>query len=126
MGTGYKNGAHHHHSITENLNDVKKKYKYSNGLFGNRSNSSIERTRHIESKNPIATAKDFYDKLTYGGIENNLDNGKGKKTKMKDGTIVSYRPISSSDGSPVVEINIRKSYDSGDLKQQKIHFIKKG
>ena len=43
---------------------------------------------------------------------------------MKDGTIVSYREVSSSDGSPAVEINIRKSDEHGDIKYQKIHFVK--
>lgn len=55
-----------------------------------------------------------------------LSNGKGKVTKMRDGSIISYRPISSSDGSPAIDINIRKSRNSGGIKQQKIHFVKKG
>lgn len=43
---------------------------------------------------------------------------------MKDGTILSYREVSSSDGSPAVEINIRQSDDHSDIKYQKIHFVK--
>ena len=43
--------------------------------------------------------------------------------EMADGTIVSFRETSTSDGSPVVEINIQKSSNYGDLKQQKIHFV---
>lgn len=34
-----------------------------------------------------------------------LGNGKGVYTKMKDGSILSYREVSSSDGSPAVEMN---------------------
>lgn len=34
------------------------------------------------------------------------------------------REVSSSDGSPAVEINIRKSDEHGDIKYQKIHFVK--
>ena len=126
MGAGYKGGASHHHSIGENLTKIRENYLFSNGLFGSRGNSSRESTRHIESKNPALTSKDFYDKLAYGGIEMNLPNGKGKITKMEDGSIISYRIVSSSDGSPAVDINIRKSRDSGGIKQQKIHFVKKG
>ena len=39
-------------------------------------------------------------------------------------TIVSYRKVSSSDGTPAVDINIKKSKESGGVKQQKIHFVK--
>lgn len=34
------------------------------------------------------------------------------------------REVSSSDGSPAVEINIRKSGEHGEIKYQKIHFVK--
>ena len=53
-----------------------------------------------------------------------MSNGKGKLVKMKDGSIVSHREISTSDGSPAVEINITRSEDSGGIKKQKIHFVK--
>lgn len=39
-------------------------------------------------------------------------------------TIVSYRKVSSSDITPAVDINIKKSKESGGVKQQKIHFVK--
>jgi hypothetical protein len=42
---------------------------------------------------------------------------------MADGTIITWRKISSSDGSPVIEINISGSTHSGGLKKQKIHFV---
>jgi len=51
---------------------------------------------------------------------------KGKMTKMVDGTIVTWRNVSSSkDGSPAVNISVKYSDNHGDLKEQKIHFIKK-
>ena len=53
-----------------------------------------------------------------------MTNGHGFYTKMKDGSILSYRETSSSDGSPAVEINIKHSTDHGDVKYQKIHFTK--
>ena len=36
--------------------------------------------------------------------------------------IISYRQVSKSDGTSVVEINIRYSTNAGGLKYQKIHF----
>ena len=53
-----------------------------------------------------------------------MDNGKGVYTKMKDGSILSFREITSSADSPAVEINIRESNNYGDIKYQKIHFSK--
>lgn len=42
---------------------------------------------------------------------------------MSDGTIITWRVISNSDGTPVVEINIKGSSHTGGLKKQKIHFV---
>lgn len=44
---------------------------------------------------------------------------------MSDGTIITYREVSSSDASPAVDINIKKSTNPSGVKSQKIHFIKK-
>ena len=123
MGLGYKGDTGHHHSITENLSSLRADYKYNNGYFGNPGHGRGY-VREIESDEPAATAKDFYDKAAHGGIEKEMSNGKGVYTKMKDGTILSYREVSSSDGSPAVEINIRQSNDHGDINDQKIHFTK--
>ena len=81
------------------------------------SETSVVKTRQAQQK-------DFYDTAAHGGIEGAMDNGKGYVTKMKDGTILSYRETSSSDGSPAVEINIKQSDEHGDIKYQKIHFVK--
>ena len=43
---------------------------------------------------------------------------------MNDGSIISWRDVSSSDGTPAVEINIEQSTSNGGVKQQKIHFVK--
>lgn len=127
MGTGvYLGGTNRHHSISDNLPNLTDSYQFAHGFFGDRGDSTKVRTRHITSNNPIKTSKDFYRKIAYGAIEKNLPNNKGKVAKLKDGTIITYREISSSDGSPAVDINIKKSTDSKDVKQQKIHFIKKG
>ena len=122
MGTGYKCGSPTYRSILENLSNLKSEYTYNNGYFFEKG-LGREHTRDNYSENPLETAQEFYDKLTYGGIESEFTNGKGLKTRMADGTIVSFRETSTSDGSPVVEINIQKSSNYGDLKQQKIHFV---
>ena len=38
-----------------------------------------------------------------------MSNGKGTIAKLADGPIVSYRIVSSSDGTPAVDINIKNS-----------------
>ena len=123
MGHGYKGDTGHHHSISENLPSLQSKYNYNDGYFGVPGHGR-DYVRNFISENPEATAKEFYDTAAHGGIEHQMSNGKGMVTKMQDGTIVSYRETSSSDGSPVVEINIRESDDFGNLKYQKIHFVK--
>lgn len=127
MGTGsFKGGANKHHSLSENIINTCKNYKYNNGYFGDKSLLGGKGIRIISSKAPLKIAKEFYDSIAYGGIEKDLPNGKGKYAKLADGTIISFRPISSSDKTPAVDINITKSNNSGGVKKQKIHFINGG
>lgn len=119
MGT-YKGGSTRYRSISDNIAALKTSYSYSNGYFGIKGQGRSH-TRNIISSNPISTAMDFYEKAAYGGIEKTYN--KGVYTKLSDGTILSYRKISTSDGTPAVEINIKHSNNSSGLKQQKIHFI---
>ncbi|MCD8026974.1 MAG: hypothetical protein LUF33_08675 [Clostridiales bacterium] len=42
---------------------------------------------------------------------------------MADGAVITKRIVSHSDGSPVVDINIKASSHTGGIKQQKIHFV---
>ena len=69
--------------------------------------------------------KEFYDTIALGGIEKTLPNGKGVMTEMADGSVVSFREVSGSDGTPVAEINIKYSSDPSGVKLKKIHFIEK-
>ncbi len=127
MGLGFKGDTGHHHSISENIESIKIKYGFSKGYFGEQSgtNGKIDR-RNIVSSDPQKTAKEFYDEIANGGIEHKLDNGKGYVTSMSDGTIITWRPVSSSnDKSPAVDINIIYSNDHGGVNQQKIHFVKR-
>lgn len=123
MGTSYKGDTKYYRSIGQNVMIVSSLYDYNNGRFGVSSPSTGNQTRNIASENPQSTAKDFYDKIALGGIEKSYNDGKMKITKMADGTVVTMRKTSTSDGSPVVEINIKGSSHTGGIKNQKIHFV---
>ena len=130
MGTSYKGNSPTFRSISENVTALKNDYPFLGGYFGRKGESSTNsRVRNIESADPHATAKEFYNKAAYGGIESDIYNKKtgvviGRKTKLADGSIISWRDVSSSDGTPAVEINIEQSTSNGGVKQQKIHFVK--
>ncbi len=123
MGTSYKGDSPTFRSIRENLDVAKGKYPYRNGYFGTKGQGR-DFTRNIQASDPVKEAKSFYDTMTYGGIESSMPNGKGKTTRLADGSIISYREISSSDGTSVVELNIKRSKDAAGVKYQKIHFVK--
>lgn len=122
MGVTYKGGVQSYHGITDNLTGLKSSFKYNNGYFGDKGTSS--QVRVIYGNDPVSIGKDFYKKISLGGIEKDLDNGKGKITYMADGSIITFRPITKSDNYPAVNINISRSTDSGGIKTQKIHFGK--
>ena len=61
--------------------------------------------------------------IANGGKEKTCDGGKQKITQMADGTIITWRVTSHSDGTPVVEINIKGSSHTGGLKKQKFILI---
>ncbi len=125
MGTGnYKGNTSHYHSIGQNVMVTSQKYPMQNGYFGVVSPSTGSKTRNIVSHDNLATAKDFYDRIANGGIEKISKGGALRIAKMHDGTIITMRTFSHSDGTPVVEINITNSTSTGGVKQQKIHFIK--
>ncbi len=122
VGTGYKGNSKYYRSIGQNILITSSKYAYSNGRFGTNSPHGGSSTRNIASTDNLATAKDFYNKLAYGGKES-LVNGNLRITRMVDGSIITMRKVSHSDGTPVVDINIERSSHSGGLRKQKIHFI---
>lgn len=123
MGTGYKNNTTHYHTLLENIPSVSSKYMIDNGYFGIPGNGRKGFSRNYVSDNPLANATEFYNYIANGGIEVMMPNNRGFFTKMKDGTIISFREVSSSDGSPAIDINIKESSNTGGIKQQKIHFI---
>ena len=125
MGTAYKGEAKYYHSVGQNILPTSSKYKYHAGYFGDNSKHGNNRTRNIASDDSLATAKDFYNKIAHGGIESTI-NSNMQITKMSDGTIITMREKSNSDGSPVVDINIQPSSHTGGVKSQKIHFVQEG
>lgn len=123
MGTGFKGNASYYRSIGQNVLIAGSSYGFANGYFGKNSPHGGNSTRNIVAEDNIAAAKDFYDKLAYGGKEQVVSDNM-KITHMADGTIITMRKVSSSDGTPVVDINISYSRGSGGIKSQKIHFVK--
>jgi hypothetical protein len=124
MGTGFKGNSKYYRSIGQNILATSSKYEYENGRFGVCSPSTGNKTRNIVSSDPLKTSIDFYDTIAHGGIEKTYTNKEMKITYMADGSIITWRAVSNSDGSPVIDINIKDSSHTGGIKEQKIHFEK--
>ncbi|MFS0559419.1 LXG domain-containing protein [Terribacillus sp. 179-K 1B1 HS] len=93
------------------------KYKSNDsGYYGTIGKSGNNKVRNI--KGGIDAAEDFFAEKTKDFIKEK-DLGNGKKLRiLKDGTAVTFRPVSHSDKTPAVDINGGKAF-----KQQKIHFV---
>ena len=105
-------------SVADNAKSVAKKYNLNkNGFFGEQGKNA----RIFKSSDPLKSSADFYKKISKGGLEGPLPNGKGVQTTFGDGSRVVYRVKTSTPDSPAVDISI--SIYSG-IKKQKIHFIK--
>ena len=89
------------------------------GYFGKKGEggkSTNSRVRNLEGGNEAA--KRFFEEKTKGYVkERALPNDKGIARDLPDGTTITYRPTSTSDGTPTVQIT-----GSGSFKPQKIHF----
>lgn len=123
MGT-YKGGSPTYRKLQENYDKIKESYPVSNGYIGMVGLSGKSHIREISTSNPIREAQKLYDTIAYGGIESNLPNGKGIYSVMKDGSVITFRVITSTKGSPAVDINIKHSTSYNSFKTQKIHFTK--
>lgn len=62
---------------------------------------------------------------TLGGIEQVVYQNM-KITRIADGTVITMRTHSHSDGTPAVDINIKSSTHTDGVKGQKIHFVQDG
>ena len=112
------------HTLTDNLSALTAEYALSNvGLFGTPASKKGGPVRLIVSHEPIKTAIDFYKLATQNCVsESDLLNGNGKMSTMKDGVIITIRPVSSSpDHSPAVNISTKHP---GRIKDQKNRFVK--
>ena len=123
MGTGFKGNSLYFRSVGQNVLPTSSKYKFKNGYFGDNSPHGNRSTRNITAADNLAAATDFYNTLAYGGVEQKIGENM-RITRMADGTIITMRKVSSSDGTPVVDINIERSTHTGGVKKQKIHFVK--
>ncbi len=123
MGTGYKGKSKYYRSIGQNVLITASKYAYANGRFGISSSHGGASTRNVTSADNLSTATDFYNKIAFGGKES-IVNDNLRITRMADGTIITMRKVSHSDGTPVVDVNIERSTRTGGIKKQKIHFVK--
>ncbi len=123
MGTAYKGDTKFYRSIGQNIMIASNSYAYHEGYFGSPSPNGNSSIRNISSSDNLKTATDFYDKIALGGTEIVKDGGNVKITTMADGTIITMRTSSHSDGTPAVDINIKYSQRHASVKKQKIHFI---
>lgn len=114
-------------TLTDNLTALTKEFTLQpSGFFGEPGQSKNNvRVRNITSADAVVTSQRFYalaceQAVSIGDIRGPGGEHKGYLARMRDGTIISYRWSSSSDGSPAVDINIQSA---GSVKRQKIHFI---
>ena len=82
--------------------------------------------RTLISDNPIKDARELFKQLSEGGDIVPTDNPHQILYLLPGGTYVSLRIITSTEGSPAVEINVKSDKANTKVKSQKIHFIKKG
>ena len=79
--------------------------------------------KEIIVKNPITSAALFFNTLSADGKKEVFEtrHGKGIHAILKDGSEIYYRPVTSSKGSPAVEITVSGSLK---IKSHKYHIVK--
>jgi hypothetical protein len=123
-GSGGTTALRGGHTLGDNISELKSKFPTnSKGEFGKRGKGR-KHTRNIESDNPARTAAEFAGIASRSPVSSVPIEGKGMVYRMRDGSVITHRYVSSSkDKSPVVELKVKNV--SG-VKSQKIHFVKKG
>lgn len=122
MGTG--GGLRGGNTFGDNIAELKSIFPTNGkGYFG-KPGKGRKHTRNIESDNPARTAAEFAGIASRSPVSSIPIEGKGMMYRMRDGSIIAHRYVSSSrDGSPVVELKVKNV--SG-VRSQKIHFTKRG
>lgn len=107
--------------LEDNLQELLKYFDVdSDGYFGIKGKSRRDRIRNIVSDNPGRTAAEFAYLAAANPSVTHPIPGKGFTWVMRDGGIVTYRWTSSSDGTPVVELECNGILG---IANQKIHFV---
>lgn len=112
-------------SIENNAKEAAKYFPFKDGLFGSKNRKPKSKPREIFVSNPTSSASQFFNILKQGGKDKlfNTSHGIGIESNLPDGSRITYRPITSSKGSPAVEITIS---GSDYIKPKKYHFVMKG
>ena len=111
------------HSLNDNLPNVTKRFPLAPcGKFGEPSKG----VRVIKSSAPVGTSYEFFNRISSGYVKIKVipykdGSKKGCVAVLKDGTTITLRKRSTSDGSPAVDIKITSP---GRVKSHKIHFVK--
>ena len=105
-------------SYAQNLANTAQHFEMkANGKFGEPGGS--KGVQIIKTNNPMESAMNFYSELSEGGFTEMTPNHHGIRTLLNDGFDVTFRPYSSIEGSPAVDICITEL----GKRIQKIHFI---
>lgn len=111
-------------TLEDNIAELKSKFPTTSSGYFDKPGQGRKHTRNIESNNPARTAAEFASIASWNPVSSIPIQGKGMTCRMRDGSIITHRFVSSSkDGSSVVELKVKNT--SG-IKSQKIHFVKKG
>ena len=96
--------------LADNVPSLKGKFPTTaSGYFG-KPGKGRKHTRNIESSNPARTAAKFASIASKNPVSCIAIEGKGMIYRMRDGSIIGHRPVSSSkDGSPVVELKVKNA-----------------
>lgn len=122
---GFKNtqGRGSLHTLTDNLPSVTSRFPLAPcGMFGTKGRGA----RIITTPSPVSTAYEFFNRISTGydridAIPYKDGRKKGCVAYLKDGTTITMRKKSNSDGTPAVDIHITSP---GRVKSHKIHFVK--
>ena len=121
-GSGFHGtpGSNATRAFADNLPALTEKFPLHGQHFGEVSDRKNSSARVIHSKNPERTAEEFFRLATRGG-DVLYDSPTRRTVRLKDRTTITYRVISSSDGSPAVDLKIS---EPSFIRTRKIHFIK--